>query len=167
VLAQAVPGAGADLSGLVLDDGPHGGRMGQDGGLCVVGAGELLFGPLPHDPRERDTERVVDGGERVARGREPLGQIVAHADALGALARAHEHAHHRITALPQVKPAPNATIRTTDPGPTRPSATACSSASGIEAEDVLPKRSTLTITLDIGNPACLAMASMIRRLAWC
>jgi hypothetical protein len=31
---------------------------------------------------------------------------------------------------------------------------------------VLPYRSTLTITLLIGIPACFAVASMIRRLAW-
>ena len=36
----------------------------------------------------------------------------------------------------------------------------------MEADEVLPYRSTLTITFDIGRPACLAVASMIRRLAW-
>ena len=41
---------------------------------------------------------------------------------LRSLARAHQHRHHRTTALPQVKPAPNATSSTSEPGPMRPSA---------------------------------------------
>ena len=81
-------------------------------------------GPLPHEPRELDVERVVDGSEHLARGGKPLGEIPAHANPLRALARAHQHAHHRTTALPQVNPAPNATNSSSEPGPTRPSATA-------------------------------------------
>src|SRR4051812_41084233 len=100
--------------------------------------GELVLRPFPHDPGEGDTQRVIDRGERIPGSREPLGQILAHADSLRALARAHDHGHHRMTALPQVNPAPNATSRMTEPGFTRPSAMAWSSASGIEAEDVLP-----------------------------
>jgi hypothetical protein len=99
---------------------------------------ELVLGSLPHEARERDAERLVDGLERLAGGREALGEVAPHPDALRALSGAHQHAHHRMTALPQVNPAPNATSRITEPGRTRPSDTACSSASGIEADEVLP-----------------------------
>jgi hypothetical protein len=43
-----------------------------------------------------------------------------------------------MTELPQVNPAPKATSRMTEPDFTRPSVMAWSSASGMEADDVLP-----------------------------
>ena len=44
----------------------------------------------------------------------------------------------RITAEPQVRPAPMPVISTVSPSWTRPVATASASASGIEADEVLP-----------------------------
>src|SRR4051812_18114281 len=98
--------------------------MGQDGRLGVVRASELLLRSFPHDAREGNTERLVDGREGVSSCRKPLRQILPHADSLGALTRAHEHGYHRITELPQVKPAPKATSRRSEPDFTRPSAMA-------------------------------------------
>src|ERR1700674_4093812 len=107
--------------------------MGEDRGLRVVGEGELVLGPFPHEPGKAGIERLIDGREDVPGFREPLGEVLSHADPLGALAGAHQHSHHRMTALPQVNPAPNATSRSNDPGFTRPSVIAWSRASGIEA----------------------------------
>ena len=42
-------------------------------------------------------------------------KVASHADPLGPLTRAHQHAYHRSTALAQVKPAPKATSSTTEP----------------------------------------------------
>src|SRR4029077_14478209 len=130
--------------------------------LRVVGPGELPGRAFPHDPRQRDAQSLVDSRDRAPRCREAIRQVLAHADLLCALAGAHHHRHHRTTALPQVKPAPNATNRSSEPFPMRPSSSACSSAMGIEAEEVLPYLSRLTITFSIGMPACFAVASMIR-----
>ena len=47
------------------------------------------------------SERVVDGGEDLAGGGKALGEILAHADPLRALARAHQHAHHRTPRFPR------------------------------------------------------------------
>jgi hypothetical protein len=44
----------------------------------------------------------------------------------------------------QVKPAPNATSSTVLPSPMRPDSIASSSAIGIDADEVLPSRSTFT-----------------------
>ncbi len=138
VLPQAVPRRRGHRSDPLTHDREHRGRVGEDRRLRVMGAGQLLLGPFPHDAGQRDPERLVDGAEGVARGRKSLGEILPHADALRALARTHQDRYHRTTALPQVKPAPNATSSTSDPGPTRPSATAWSSARGMDAEDVFP-----------------------------
>ena len=112
--------------------------MGQDGGLGIVGQGQLALGPLPHDPRQPDAQGLVDPGEGIARGREPLGEILAHPDLLGPLAGTEHDGYHRITALPQVKPAPKATSRTSIPGLRRPVDSAYASAIGIDAAEVLP-----------------------------
>ncbi len=52
-----------------------------------------------------------------------------------------------MTTEPQVSPAPTALMRTTEPGLSRPSSTASASASGIDADDVLPYRSMFTTHL--------------------
>ena len=50
---------------------------------------------------------------------------------------------------------------------TRPSRTPVSSASGTDAADVLPWSCTVTITRSIGRSSRLAIAPMMRMLAWC
>src|SRR5256712_5033513 len=140
----------------------------EDRGLGVMGRRQLLFRSLEHQPAEAEAERLVDRVERVPRGREPLGQILAHPDFLRALPRAEPRrgSYHRTTVLAQVKPAPKAQNISFMPAWTRPHRTASSSAIATDAADVLPKRSTFTYTLSIGRPACFAVASMIRMLAW-
>ena len=70
-----------------------------------------------------------------------------------------------MTIEPHVNPAPNAQSSAVVPGRMRPRSIASSIAIGIEAEEVLPKRSTFTYTLSIGTPACFAVASMMRLFA--
>src|SRR3546814_4321417 len=53
------------------------------------------------------------------------------------------------------------------PRSTFPERIASSSASGTEPDDVLPCLSTVTMTRSIGMSRRLAVASMMRRLAWC
>src|SRR4029079_17284221 len=72
-----------------------------------------------------------------------LGELAPHPHLERALARetkgdTHTSAVHFITAEPQVRPAPMPVISTVSPCFTRPVASASCSASGIEAEDVLP-----------------------------
>jgi len=54
--------------------------------------------------------------------------------------------YQRTSAEPQVKPPPMASNSTRSPFFTRPSLTATASASGIDAADVLPCRSTVNTT---------------------
>ena len=138
VLAEAVARGRTEAPEPSADDRQHRGRVGQDRGLGVVGEGQLVLRALPHQPGERAAERVIDGREGFPRRRKSLGEVLPHADLLRPLAGAHQHGHHRMTALPQVNPAPKATSSRSEPGFTRPSVIAWSSASGIEAEEVLP-----------------------------
>ena len=94
-------GGGRDGAEPAAHDREHGAGVREDRGLGVVGEGELVLGALPHEAGERDAERVIDGGEGVARGGKPLGEILAHADLLRALAREEQDRHHRTTALPR------------------------------------------------------------------
>ena len=73
--------------------------------------------------------------------------------------------HSRATP-PHVSPLPKATLTMRCPGSSRPAAAASWMASGMDAALVLPTRSTLRITLSMETPSRLAVASMIRRLAW-
>ena len=67
-----------------------------------------------------------------------------------------------------MKPAPDAYAAARFcPALMRPSRTAMSSASGIEAAEVLPWSATVTITLSMPKPSFFAVASMMRMLAWC
>src|SRR5262249_57244031 len=63
---------------------------------------------------------------------------------------------HSIKPEPQVRPAPIPVISTSAPSWSRPSACASASASGIEPDDVLPQRSTLTTILSRGIPSLSA-----------
>ncbi len=73
----------------------------------------------------------------------------------------------RADTAPHVKPPPTPSSMTVSPARTRPPRTATSSASGIDAAEVLPCRSTVTMTLSIGSFSLRAVACMMRMLAWC
>src|ERR1700704_2036384 len=75
-------------------------------------------------------------------------------------------AYQRNSAEPQVKPPPMASSSTRSPFFTRPSATATDNASGIDAAEVLPCRSTVSTTFCGAICSLCAEASMIRLLAW-
>src|SRR6266704_1059870 len=99
-----------------------------------------------HQARERGRQLLLEEGARPGlRERAPLdvehgGQVLAphvaqeRARQLGS----DGHVHHRMSAAPQVKPAPKAARQTRAPGLTRPCWTASWSAIGIEAAVVLP-----------------------------
>src|SRR6266516_4037787 len=147
ILAEGMADRGDDAVDLVANHGEDRGAVRENGGLGVLGRGQLLFRALEHDAGQRDAppERRVDRVEHRARRRKPFRQIFSHADFLGALTGAEpDRAYHRTTMLPQVKPAPNAQSITTMPGFSRPVLTASSSAIAMAAAAVLPKRSTFT-----------------------
>ena len=64
--------------------------------------------------------------------------------------------YQRSSTAPQVKPPPIASSSTRSPFLMRPSATATESASGTEAADVLPCRSTVVTTFSLGDAELLA-----------
>ncbi len=66
---------------------------------------------------------------------------------------------------PQVKPPPTPSSIKVSPRLMRPSRTAASSASGIEAAEVLPWRSTVVMTFSIGRPSFFAVDWMMRIFA--
>ena len=145
VLAERMPRGGHWFTRLRSDDREHRGAVREYRRLRVLRRGEVLFGALEHELRQRRAERFVDCAEDVACRWKPLRQIFPHADFLRALPRAEpDRAYHRTTKLPQVKPAPKAHSITIMPGFRRPVLTASSSAIAMDAADVLPKRSTLT-----------------------
>src|SRR4029077_5681942 len=84
-----------------------------------------------------------------------------HRSGIGLLARF----HHRKSADPQGNPPPMASKRMRLPRLIRRSATASASASGIEAADVLPCRSTVVTTFAGSIPSLCAEPSMMRLLA--
>ena len=67
---------------------------------------------------------------------------------------------------PHVRPPPMASSKTTCPCRMRPSATAASRASGIDAADVFAWRSTVSTTLSLDSPSLRPVPSMMRLLAW-
>src|SRR5581483_11107125 len=79
--------------------------------------------------------------------------------------RFHQPGSQRITADAQVIPAPKPTSSTRSPGATRPWSTASTRASGIDADDVLPVRSSTTAVRSIGRPSFAFADSMMRMLA--
>ncbi len=99
-----------------------------------------------HQARERGRQLLLEEGARPGlRERAPLdvehgGQVLTPHVAQERTRQlgSDGHAHHRMSAAPQVKPAPKAARQTRAPGLTRPSWTASWSAIGIEAAVVLP-----------------------------
>ena len=163
-LAERVTGRRDDVWGDgVAHRRPHGRSVREQRRLRVVRARQLVGGPVEHELRERHAERGVDGGERLARGSERVGEIAGHSGRLRSLSGKEENdwrhrgragreerrrcgtaAQKRTIMEAHVKPAPNATSSTVEPSFTRPDSIASSSAMPMEADDVLPKRSTLT-----------------------
>ncbi len=121
VLAEAVARGRTEATEPTGNNREHRHGVGQDCGLGVVGEGELVLWSLPHDTGEPGVERVIDGRESFPRRRKAFREVLPHADTLCPLAGAHQDRHHRMTALPQVNPAPKATSRRREPGFTRPS----------------------------------------------
>ena len=66
---------------------------GEDRGLRVLGEQQLLFGPFEAQAAQRLAERLVGLGERLAADRKRLGELLAHADFLGALTGKHTGNH--------------------------------------------------------------------------
>src|SRR5262245_15399924 len=122
----------------LANDGPDGRGVSEDRRLRVVGEGKLFLGSFPHQTRKRRPQGVINPLEDLARGREAFCQVLPHPDLLRPLPRTEQNDHHRMTALPQVNPAPKATSITSIPGFNRPSCSAWASASGMDAEDVFP-----------------------------
>ena len=74
-----------------------GDRRGEERGLGVLGAVEVVLGALPGEPADRLAEGGVGGREHGGGGGGGLGEGAAHADGLAALAGEHEGdlAHRR------------------------------------------------------------------------
>ena len=85
--------------------------------LRILGERQRLGRPFPHDRGELVAERVVDLVEHRARRRKGVGQRLAHADRLAALARKHEGCRHR--PIPPGKTGRNPQIWENQPGPTK------------------------------------------------
>ena len=116
----------------------------------------------PRRARRRPRRSVCAHGRVVAPG-------VEHADGLRALAGKDECERHASRSMPcraqkssstapQVKPPPTPSSITVSPRLIVPSRTASSSASGIDAADVLPCSSTVTISLSSGSFSFLRRA---------
>ena len=72
-------------------------RRREQRGLGVLGAVEVVLGPVPRESGDRLAKGGVGGGEDGGRGGRGLGEGAAHADGLAALAGEHEGdlAHRR------------------------------------------------------------------------
>src|SRR5690242_6597450 len=142
--------------------------------LLDRGVEELVDMPLETETLQIEARSVATNAEDLHRVRERLRDLTAHAGFEGPLPRKTERdlAHHflpfvhSIKPEPHVRPAPMPVMSTSAPSRKRPSACASASASGIEPEDVLPYRSTLTTIFSFGIPSFSAAWSMIRTFAW-
>ena len=111
----------------------------EERGLRVFRARQLLDGSVEAERREREAENAIRLVEDLARLRVPLRECAPHPDRLRSLPREEERgAYHSTTAAAQVKPPPKVTISTRSPLRMRPPRFASSSASGIDAAEVLP-----------------------------
>ena len=113
--------------------GLHGDGLGAFGFHCGLRlAGAVGIGAVANADRvtracECDGDRATDAPRRAG----------DEGDAFDLGSLAHD-APQRRSALPQVRPAPTPEHNTRSPSRTRPSSTASNSASGIDADDVLP-----------------------------
>ena len=124
----------------------HGERRRDERRLLHRGVHELLCVGVEAEALEIEAGRRTRAPEDVHRGGHRLREVAAHAGLERALAREAERdlAHceslsvQRISALPQVRPAPIPVMSTSLPGRSLPSACASASARGIEPDEVLP-----------------------------
>ena len=96
----------SEKSLLGLQHANDGERDRHQGGLGVLGQGELILGPHPDQGRERLTERLVDLGEHGTRRRVSLGELRAHADGLTPLPGKNESNAHFEERIPAAKVGP-------------------------------------------------------------
>ena len=170
VLADRVPDDVVRLDSALAERGEDGEARGDEGGLLQLGRDQLLEGSVEAEPDQIEPGRLAAFLEDTHRSRFVLCDLPAHAGLERPLAREAKRdlAHlllHSIKAEPQVRPAPMPVISTRSPSWSRPSACASASASGIEPDDVLPYRSTLTTTLSTGIPSFPTAWSMMRTFA--
>jgi hypothetical protein len=124
----------------------HRERRRDESGLLHRGVEQRLGVRVEAQMLEVETTRLASSPEDVQRSRHGLREVAAHArleralarEAEGDLAHAARPIVQRISALPQVRPAPIPVMSTRPPGESLPSACASASASGIEPDDVLP-----------------------------
>src|SRR6266849_3418402 len=145
--------------------------------LDDLGAVQLLERAFEAEPAHGHLQDLFRPFENPASGRVAVVQVATHARFLHSLAgeqqrdRAVEADHpvyiQVIKHAPQVSPEPKPASRTWSPLLTRPFRIASSSASGIEALEVLPYSSMLIATRSSGSPMRRAAASMMRKFAWC
>src|SRR5260363_316477 len=111
----------------------------------------------------------------------PPGKYIQHSDGLRSLAGKNKGKFHqsedfsaacteslykRMTAAPQVSAPPTPSIMIVCPRAIRPSRTASSSASGIDADEVLPCWSTVTSIRSRGSPSLRQVPCIMRIFAW-
>src|SRR6185503_5641217 len=122
-------------------------------------AGTLLVGAVV------DPDRPAVGGEQLrGGGADPARGAGDEGAALAALA--HASVPHSTTVAPQVRPAPKAAIRTRAPLARPPASRASSSATGIEAAEVLPNLAMQSRTRAGSGPSRSPTERRIRALAW-
>src|SRR6266705_471422 len=171
VFAEAVAGEERRLCAAHFQPRPPGANSGgHHGRLGVDGAIQLLRRPFGDQLGDVLLQDIGRFGERRADHRHiPVGG--EHAHRLRSLSgKDHGEIHlDYISTIdaPQVKPPPTAWSMSLCPGLMRPSRTARSSASGTDAADVLPWRSTVTMSFEGSIPSFFTVASSIRKLAWC
>ena len=182
ILAQTVSGH------QVRNDPPLGkGRVKRDAGaqngrLGIGGQTEFFLGPLKTEAGQGKAEGLIRLGEDLLCTWVHFGEILPHPDLLGSLAWKeksdfshfspllsisirHVSIDHFSTAAPQVSPPPKPTRTSVFPFLMRPWCSASSKATGMDADDMFPKRSRLMITFSSDRPKRLTAASMMRMLA--
>ncbi len=91
---------------LGLKHANDGKRHRHQGGLGVLGQGELILRPDPDQGRQGLAERLVDLGEHGTRRRISLGELSAHADCLAPLPGKNESNAHLKERIPAAKVGP-------------------------------------------------------------
>jgi len=128
----------------VGDGGPHGRAVREERGLRIARFHQLVIGTVEAEPRQGEAERRIRPIENRLRRSVRRCEILSHPRLLRSLPGKEQHDVHapvrqsRTTEDAQVKPAPKASISTSEPSPTSPFCVASSSAIGIDADDVFP-----------------------------
>src|SRR5690606_22165714 len=122
-LAQRMARGAGDVAEEVLDGAKRRDRVDEDRRLRVARRGQLVLRSLVAQAGEGEAQDVVGLLEGLPRRRRAGDEVTAHPHELRTLPR-EEEGYHRRTDAAQVNPAPNATVRTFEPGWMRPSSTA-------------------------------------------